>query len=112
MFTIIYPLPNHKLKIQTKAKYDLGKKGKKKRKIRQKLGKFRIIFGQHSVFLNVPVGAMAVWCCWGHYSGLMLKKPWAPGVSLGAAGSVGAGSVVGGCSVVRATCSVAPTEVV
>jgi len=30
----------------------------------------------------------------------------------GAAGSVGAGSVVGGCSVVRAACSVALTEVV
>ena len=30
----------------------------------------------------------------------------------GAAGSVGAGSVVGGCSVVRAACSVALTGVV
>jgi len=65
MFIITYQLTNHKLRILTNAKYDLGKKEEGKQSTCE-TRKSQMIFFQPCVFLNGAVGAMALWCCLEH----------------------------------------------
>jgi len=109
--TITYQLKNHKLRILTKVNEDVGEKKKKKKKVPEKLGNPEIFSSRPCLFGRRGWGDGDL----GLFGALLkLDNKEALGArgDTGAAGSVRAWRVVGGCCVMPAACSFALTEVV